>query len=337
VDRATGLVHARAGIERAGTQLLTPGYEAAAEREVRFGEAEERRLDYVAATRARDLLLLPHMAEAGENSLAEALAALPQPPGSLQTLRVDAAAERPRVAGREAGEFEAPDFAPAHEAWRGRLAKTLEAAAEPQAVVAAAALAHMEAEDERDEEPGLVPRPEALKLGSALHAVMEEIDLETAAGLENLAVEKCDAEGLPREAGAEVAAWARACLETDPVREAAAAPARYREMPFAVVEAEAVVTGKVDLAYRAADGLVVVDYKTDAPGEGPAREEYRDQLAVYAAALARATGERVARGHLVFPREEEGRRVVTLDDGGALAERGEYLLKRARGAAGGNR
>ena len=337
VDRAAGLVHARVGSERAGTQLLTPGYEAAAEREIRFGEAEERRLDYVAATRARDLLLLPRMAEAGENSLAEALAALPQPPASLQAVRVDPAAEWPRVAGREAGEVEGPDFAPAHEAWKERLAETLEAAAEPQAVVAAAALAHVEREEERDEEPGLVPRPEALKLGSALHAVMEEIDLETAAGLENLAAEKCDAEGLPREAGAEVAAWARACLETDPVREAAAAPARYREMPFAVVEAEAVITGKVDLAYCAADGLVVVDYKTDAPGEGPAREEYRDQLAVYAAALARATGERVARGHLVFPREEGGRRVATLDDGGALAERGEYLLKRAAGAAGGSR
>jgi ATP-dependent helicase/nuclease subunit A len=333
VDRATGLVHARVGSERGGTQLLTPGYEAAAEREILFAEAEERRLDYVAATRARDLLLLPHMAEAGENSLAEALAALPQPPRSLQTLRVDPAAERSRVAGRKAGEIEPPDFSPAYEAWDGRLDETLGAATEPQAVVAAAALAHMQTEDERDEEPGLVPRPEALKLGSALHAVMEEVDLAGGEGVDELAAEKCDAEGLPAKERGEVAAWARACLETAPVREAAASPAAYREMPFAVVEARVVVTGKVDLAYRAADGLVVADYKTDAPGEGPAREEYRDQLAVYAAALARATGERVARAHLIFPREEEGRRVVTMDDGDALAERGEYLLKKAPGAA----
>lgn len=333
VDRTTGLVHARVGSEQAGTRLLTPGYEAAAEREIRFGEAEERRLDYVAATRARDLLVLPQMAEAGENSLAEALASFPEPPRSLETLIVDPAAEWPRVAGRKAGDVEVPDFAPAHEAWKGQLAETLEAAAEPQAVVAAAALAHLEREDERDEEPGLLPRPEALKLGSALHAVMEEIDLDTGAGLDDLAAEECDEEGLPPETRADVAAWARVCLEAAPVREAAAAPTRYREMPFAVVEAGAIVTGKVDLAYRAGDGLVIVDYKTDAPGEGPAREEYRDQLAVYAAALVRATRERVARAHLVFPREEEGKRVVTLGDGAALAERGEYLLRRAPEAA----
>jgi len=333
VDRATGLVHARTGSERGGTRLLTPGYEAAAEREIRFAEAEERRLDYVAATRARDLLVLPHAAEAGENSLAETLAALPQPPRSLQALLVDPAAEWPRVAGRKAGEIEPLDFTPAYEAWKGELDETLRAAAEPQAVVAAAALAHVDAEDGRDEEPGLAPRPEALKLGSALHAVMEEVDLAAGEAVDELAAEKCDAEGLSAEKRGEVAAWARACLETAPVREAAASPAAYREMPFAVVEAGVVVTGKVDLAYRAADGLVVVDYKTDAPGEGSAREEYRDQLAVYAAALARATGEQVARAHLVMPREEEGRRVVTLEAGEAPAGRGEYLLGKAPEAA----
>jgi ATP-dependent helicase/nuclease subunit A len=329
VDRVTGLVHARVGSEQAGTQLLTPGYEAAAEREIRFGEAEERRLDYVAATRARDLLVLPHAAGAGENSLAEVLASLPEPPRSLQTLRVDPAAEWPRVAGRKAGEVEPADFSAGLDAWEERLEEALAAAAVPQAVVAAAALAHLEREDERDEEPGLAPRPEALKLGSALHAVMEEVDLAAGEGVDELAAEKCEAEGLTAEKQDEVAAWARACLETAPLREAAAAQARYREMPFAVVEAGAIVAGKVDLAYAAADGLVIVDYKTDAPGEGPTREEYRDQLAVYAAALARATGERAARAHLVFPREEEGRRVVTLEDGDALAERGEYLLKEA--------
>jgi ATP-dependent exoDNAse (exonuclease V) beta subunit len=334
VDRATGLVHARVGSERAGTRLLTPAYEAAAEREGRFAAAEERRLDYVAVTRARDLLILPHMAEAGENSLAETLASLPQPPRSLETLRLEPEAERHRVAAPEPAESEPPDLGPAYRAWNERLKQARDAAAEPRAVVAAAALARAEEAAPREEEPGFAPRAEALKLGSALHAVMEEVDWEGAAAGE-LAAEKCDAEGLPAEARAEVAAWARACLGAAPVREAAASAAAYREMPFAVSVEDAVVTGKVDLAYLAADGLVVVDYKTDAPGAGGegGRPEYRDQLAVYAAALARAAGQVVARAYLVLPREAEGRRLVTFEGGAELVERGERLLRKAPEAA----
>ncbi len=335
VDRAAGLVHMRVGSERAGTQLLTPGYEAAAEREIRFAEAEERRLDYVAVTRARALLVLPHMAAAGENSLAETLASLPQPPRSLETLCVDAAAERSRRVLRVVGEVEPPDLGPAYAAWRERLKQTLAEAAEHPAIVAAAALARAEDEVAEEREPGLLPRPEALKRGSALHAVMEEVDLEGGATLDDLTAEKCDAEGLGADARAEVAAWARACLAAAPVREAVASPAAYREMPFAVLAAGAVVTGKVDLAYQAADGLIVVDYKTDAPGAGSARArgEYRDPLAVYASALARVTGQPVARAYLVFPREAESRRVVALEAGEALAERGDYLLGKAPEAA----
>ena len=49
--------------------------------------------------------------------------------------------------------------------------------------------------------------------------------------------------------------------------------------------------------------LVVIDYKTDADPSPETIQAYETQLAVYARALADATGERVSRCELVFCRE----------------------------------
>jgi len=200
-------------------------------------------------------------------------------------------------------------------------------------------LARLEEEEEPLEfDVARASRSSALKLGSALHAVMEEVDLATAAGLEELAAATCAREGLGDGDAAAVAAWARDCLATAPVREAAAGAACYREMPLAVAVYDAVVSGKVDLVYEAADGLVIVDYKTDEPASAGRRAEgeYGDQMAAYAALLARVTARAVARAYLVFPREREGRRVVDLGPGAALLERGEALLAQASGKARGS-
>ena len=65
-----------------------------------------------------------------------------------------------------------------------------------------------------------------------------------------------------------------------------------------------VVEGVIDLLFTDADGqLVVVDYKTDAEPDQATLEAYQKQLAVYAAALADATGVKVGRRVLVFCRE----------------------------------
>jgi ATP-dependent helicase/nuclease subunit A len=338
VDRGTGLVHVRVGRERAGTKLLTPGYEAAAEKEARFGEAEERRLDYVAVTRARDLLVLPRVASPGEGSLAATLASLNGASYPFETIVIDVEEERRRVSGPEREEVGLADLRPAYDEWEDKLSEELERAGVPEAVISVTALARLEEEEAPPEfEAAPASRPSALKLGSALHAVMEEVDLATAAGLEELAAAACTREGLGDGAAAAVAAWARACLATAPVREAAGS-AYYREMPLAVAAEEAVVSGKVDLVYEAGDGLVVVDYKTDEPASagGRAEGEYGDQMAAYAALLARVTARAVARAYLVFPREREGRRVVDLGPGAALLARGEALLgqgpRRGRGS-----
>ncbi|NIT37116.1 MAG: UvrD-helicase domain-containing protein [candidate division Zixibacteria bacterium] len=339
VDRATGLVHVRVGRERAGTQLLTPGYEAAADKEAGFGEAEEQRLDYVAVTRARDLLILPRMASAGDGSLAETLASLDGASCALETIVINPEEERRRIPSRGPGEAGFPDLRPGYDEWKDKLSEELERAGVPEAVITVTALARLDEEKSPLElDVALPARPSALKLGSALHAVMEEVDVATGAGLEELAAAACAREGLGDEDAAAVAAWSRDCLAAAPVREAVGA-AFYREMPLAVAVGDAVVSGKVDLLFETGDGLVIVDYKTDEPASagGRAEREYRDQMAAYAALLARATARAVARAYLVFAREREGQRVVDLGPGARLLARGEALLaqaaRKARGSA----
>ncbi|HSJ09077.1 MAG TPA: PD-(D/E)XK nuclease family protein, partial [Longimicrobiales bacterium] len=64
-----------------------------------------------------------------------------------------------------------------------------------------------------------------------------------------------------------------------------------------------IVDGRIDLIFREPDGWVVVDYKSDAAGERiPAdlMRRYRGQLALYASAWERLTGERVKEKALFF-------------------------------------
>ena len=55
---------------------------------------------------------------------------------------------------------------------------------------------------------------------------------------------------------------------------------------------------RVDLAFERESGWVVVDYKTDREIAAAGEEQYRRQIAIYAAAIAQATG-KPAEGILV--------------------------------------
>ena len=150
-------------------------------------------------------------------------------------------------------------------------------------------------------------------IGRAVHAVLQTIDLSSGAGLAEAAAAQAAAEGvLGREET--VVALAASALASETVRAAAAKP-NWRETYVAIPLDGITLEGYVDLIYRDEDGLVVVDYKTDAAGDDAelaARlDHYRIQGAAYALAVARATGEPVTRCVFVFC-DPEGAREVTL-------------------------
>ena len=139
-------------------------------------------------------------------------------------------------------------------------------------------------------------------VGRAVHATLQTVDLATGDGLDGAARAQALAEGVVEREEA-VVALARAGFSADVTREAAACP-HQKETYVGTVVGGQVVEGVIDLLFTDADGqLVVVDYKTDAEPDQATLEAYQKQLAVYAAALADATGVKVGRRVLVFCRE----------------------------------
>ncbi len=138
-------------------------------------------------------------------------------------------------------------------------------------------------------------------IGRAVHATLQTIDLATGRGIEATAAAQAAAEGvLGHEATIE--ALTRAAVASSTVGRAAARP-HWRETYVAVPFDGITLEGYVDLVFRDDDGLVVVDYKTDAvdPATRAVRvSQYRIQAAAYVLAIAESTGEPVVRGVLCF-------------------------------------
>ena len=123
----------------------------------------------------------------------------------------------------------------------------------------------------------------------------------------------------------QVAALARSALAAPIVRSVVDGAEHWRELFVAAPVGDRVLEGYVDLLVRTADGLVIVDYKTD-QWSGPVQSServgrYRLQLAAYGAALSNALDEPVVGGILVrcSPRGDADQ--ITIDEwDAALAE-----------------
>ena len=134
-----------------------------------------------------------------------------------------------------------------------------------------------------------------------MHGVLQTVDLATGDGLDDAVAAQAMAEGVADRRRL-VTQLARSALATDVVRRAAARRTGARPTSAPIV-GDRVLEGYVDLLYRGDDGLVVVDYKTDAAPTAALDsrvEDYRPQGAAYAVAVAAATGENVAHCILLF-------------------------------------
>jgi ATP-dependent helicase/nuclease subunit A len=141
-----------------------------------------------------------------------------------------------------------------------------------------------------------------LPVGDAVHMVMERISLPAGGDLEEVADDVCQ-EGAITEQTSDVIAMCRACLQAPSVKRAAASERFWREVPFVLsriadnadAESGPLVNGRVDLVYQEHDELAVVDYKTDKnvtkdTAETHALEHHSGQAEIYAQALTSATG-----------------------------------------------
>lgn len=139
-------------------------------------------------------------------------------------------------------------------------------------------------------------------IGSAVHATLEHIDFDNPADLDPLIARQCQLHAIPDITGT-VTALVRSALNS-----AACDLARrhesFRELYVAAPIGHVMIEGYIDLLVQTPDGLVIVDWKTDSassPKEINAKlAAYELQGATYAVALEESTGIDVVECRFVF-------------------------------------
>jgi ATP-dependent exoDNAse (exonuclease V) beta subunit len=349
VDPARGL----AALRLAGAAPPDLADHAAEERA--RDEEESVRLLYVAATRARDLLVVPAVGDGPFEGWLAPLdpairpdpdrARMPEttsPPG-CPTLEGDCVDGRPDNAARpdgsvapglhrpQAGSHTVVWWAPralelevlenvglkqkklletdergersdagvrAHELWQTERARVREVGSAPSVRVVTAtehaAVAGGDVEVAVEAVGGAGARPHGKRFGTLVHAVLAAVELGSPAS-EIAAVVGIEGRllGAPPDEIAAATDIVTAALAHPLLRRAAASKRLRRETPLALVlDDGTLVEGIVDAAFEDDDGWTVVDFKTDVEMAGRL-EEYRRQVALYARAIAGATGKPV--------------------------------------------
>jgi ATP-dependent helicase/nuclease subunit A len=292
-DRVTGylaLSGERSIWGQASLLAHPPDWESLASREQQFQAAENHRLLYVAATRARDRLIVTLRGKRADSNpwqpLAGQLADAPelpdpgpqQPPGveteTVTQADVDAALDQIRAR------------------WQTVLAPTYSARAAKQISFPSAPLAT------RDEASGI-------RWGGVIHALLQSAMSAPKTDWHVLATALLQAADLDVTLVEEAVETVRHVMESTLWQRASSSRQRSTELPFVVLDAGdgALVRGVIDLAFEESDGWVIVDYKTDrATGQQLEKlaETYRPQVTVYRTAWAQILQQPVKEVGLYF-------------------------------------
>ncbi len=299
-DRKSGRIEAKASLQ-------TAGYQELADFEKTRAEEEHVRLVYVAATRARDHLVVSLYRKAGDKkSAAVHIDSFMQGADHLWQ-RFDpakAAAPNAFVTNGEV-ELSDDDTPDARECWQ-RQRRELYAARSLPISAAATRLARNK-QDEKEEqdvpdEPWRRGRA-GTNIGRAVHAVLQVVDLHTGSDLDKNVQAQAAAEGVPRRAD-EIGRLVQRALDSSLVQRALASKRWWREAPVAGPVGDGIVEGFIDLLFEEEDGFVIVDFKTDAVGSEEEVEQamarYRLQGGAYALALRKAVGVKVKEVSFLF-------------------------------------
>ena len=338
----SALFHASGGpAEVKAGDLQTPGYPDLVESEKAHAAAEAVRLAYVAATRARDHLLvsLHHRVNKDEKSetLAHRIASMTHLPHSA-ALDSGMPPALP-AAGRRANGHQ-PDPPYDFEGWQQSRNVAIARRSLPQSVTATRI-----ANDGKEHEPGPRQRGRGGRsgtaFGSALHAVLQNIldamlpELPLSPGqsvdalltewqdrIERQAAAQADNNGIAPHRRGELVSLTHTALRSPDVAAALRAPRLWPEIPVSAPidtpQGPVVIEGIIDLLYQDDAGqLVILDYKSDDITEADLETRlphYRQQGAAYAAAVARATGKTVRAVRFLFVRLDTVRSVPNLPD-----------------------
>ena len=301
-----------------GFGVETPGFRLAVRENAERERAEEKRLFYVAATRAKDLLVIScwrKIARKKDGSVSDS-----RDRDSTNLGRFWEEMKPERLPGLVAIAKPEPTLPPRLEISRppdskaaDELEREIAGLAERGSRLEAdrslplrraglhdpAAKSLTEDRSREDREPVETPS-RAQRIGSAVHEAMQAVVERQLPP--NAAANEASADWeLGPSEGAEVRRLVGKLVTSELFRRSATASRRLTELPVLFRDAAGfLVEGKIDLLFEEAGSWVVVDYKTDRWGRSVdrdtlARERYGSQLADYAAAV-RALGDRVVVG-----------------------------------------
>ena len=298
LDIADGRVAVCIGAKSRSARFELGPVAAVSALEERHTQAEFDRLLYVAATRARDHLVLSlyhpsRSAKCGARRLIDAGA--PQLANELP--------ERPPAERRPVKPFEelavelpyAGDVAAFDEARTALVERSF-----ARLYTSATALGERARAEEG--EPWARGRG-GTRLGRAVHAAIQSLPLTAdAAAIEAFSQAQAVAEAVP-DRWQDVARLVRAALGSAAAERARAALRALREVPFALQRDGVVLEGFIDLVIDTPEGLEIVDWKTD--DVPPERVEerlqaYEQQAGLYVLGLEAATGRPVTSVTYVF-------------------------------------
>jgi ATP-dependent helicase/nuclease subunit A len=276
-----------------------PDWEAYEQAEKQFKQGEEDRLLYVAATRAKQLLVISVNEDKPQASpwcsFVEKLRDVPE----LKFKHTKSA---------KAVKAEKIDLGGLQDALEKVKKEIRQAEGHSYETMSVTALAHKDGVI-----PAWIDSGRGLAWGRVVHRVLQACAPTLPAGLpliiENTLVE----EGLPAEQRDGVLALVKSITTSGLWTRMNTAEKRYTEMPFSLRAKNAdlglesgglpvVVSGTIDLLFREADGWVIVDYKTDEIKDNLQSlvEYYRKQLDLYAEFWQKITGDRVKERILFF-------------------------------------
>ncbi|MDQ7792387.1 MAG: UvrD-helicase domain-containing protein [Clostridia bacterium] len=274
--------------------------------EAKYQDAEEVRLVYVAATRAKDLLVVSTFEKSPDKSPWSLLnAALQDVPELDDPEEIQATVDDP-----------APDAATVtvadYQTLQTVLATTWDAVKSPSYAVQSVTVIAKEADAPTRHGEG-----RGMSWGSAVHRMLEKL-VRGVKGLEAWAAKILEEEGRPVSEAGELLALLEEIQKTDFWRRVEAASERIAEAPLSGLlpttsptgrELPTVTQGVIDLAFEEEAGWVLVDFKTDHYETLFERNAlvnyYASQLKAYAELWKQATGEAPTELGLFFTHKKE--------------------------------
>ncbi|WP_165608100.1 UvrD-helicase domain-containing protein [Mycolicibacterium monacense] len=301
-------------------RLSTTDFEDTQPVEEQMDHHERLRLLYVATTRARDHLVISTHRNVRGNRSAPTSAEVLQEVGWNSELveHLDLSDEPSIDPPTSTSTTELPSL-PALTEWQSAHDEVLICASRPVATSATRLAREAAAKRELEaaaHDPGLAKGAKDIDLppwqkgrygsaiGRAVHGVLQVVDLTTGAGLRAACASQAAAEGVLGKEDV-IEALAQAALDSNVIK-LAATRRHWREVYIGIPWEAEVLEGYIDLLYEDCDGLVVVDYKTDACHSEDELDtkvkSYTVQIHTYAGALRRAVGREVSHGLLLFLR-----------------------------------